>query len=43
MIKILLVGNDKNLLNMARIRLKRRYEVITASGGEAARHCPAGC
>ena len=35
-IKILLVDDDKNLLRMARIRLERYYEVITASGGEEA-------
>ena len=36
MIKTLLVDDDKNLLRMARVRLERHYEVITASGGEDA-------
>ena len=35
-IKILLVDDDENLLRMARSRLERHYEVITASGGEEA-------
>jgi len=36
MTKILLVDDDKSLLRMARVRLKRHYEVITASRGEDA-------
>jgi len=35
-IKILLVDDDKNLLRMARVRLERYYQVITASSGEEA-------
>ena len=36
MIKILLVDDDKNLLNMGRVRLGRYYEVTTAPCGEDA-------
>jgi len=36
MTKVLHVDDDKSLLRMARVRLKRHYEVITASCGEDA-------
>jgi len=36
MAKVLLVDDDESLLQMARFRLERHYEVITASAGEDA-------